>query len=168
MKFSPNHSDSRMRAVYAALVIIAFVCMSFGEGVVRAVLLSLGLVCLGTGLYLFIRCDMTTYTYIVMENEGRLDFYIDKATGKRGAYVCYYPLKDAVCLEVYEKGTKKSINERFGKTFIYNYCHNKLSGEKYILVFDNEGYHDAVIIELDQKSLEYLKAGISKETEQND
>ena len=169
MRYSPNHSDPRMRALYASLVVCAFVMLSVGTGAVRAILVSLALVCLGVGLYLFIKCDMTTYTYIVMENEGRQDFYIDKAVGKRGAYVCYYPLSDVAYFDDYIKGSKKEINEKYGKVFFYNYCHNRLNGDKQILVFENDGYYDAVIIELDKQSIEYLKKAIrvSKETEEN-
>lgn len=160
MKFSPNHNDNRMRMIYGGLVVCAFVGMCFGTGIVRTVLLSLSMVVLAVGIFLFIRCDMTTYTYIVMENEKRFDFYIDKSTGKRGAYVCYYPLSDAVCLEKYDRAKRNELKKKYGKVFIYNYCHNKLVGEKYILVFKNDGYHDAVIIELDEGSLKYLNTAI--------
>ena len=107
MRYSPNHSDPRMRAHYASLVVCAFVMLSVGTGVVRAILVSLALVCLGVGLYLFIKCDMTTYTYIVMENEGRQDFYIDKAVGKRGAYICYFLISDALKIVKYNGSSTK-------------------------------------------------------------
>ncbi len=165
MKFSPNHNDNRIRAIYGGFIVIAFAMMCFGTGLVRTVLLSLSIVFLGVGLYLFIRCDMTTYTYIVTRKGERLDFYIDKSFGKRGAYVCYYPLTDAVSLEKYERSKRKALKEKHGKVFIYNYCHNKLVGEKYIFTFKNEGYFDSVIIELDKKSFEYLKASMKEQTE---
>ena len=162
MKFSPNHNDIRIRAVYGGLVLAAFVMMCFGTGVVRTVLLSLSVVFLGVGLYLFIRCDMTTYTYLVIEKDEGFDFYIDKSSGKKGAYVCFYPLTDAVSLEKYDRSKRAELKKKHGKVFIYNYCHNKLTGLKYILTFKNEGYYDSVIIELDCKSLEYLKAAMEK------
>ena len=157
-----------MRVVYATLVIAAFVMMSFGTGIVRAILMSLAVLCLGVGLYLFIRHDMTTYTYIVLENEDRLDFYIDKATGKRGAYVCYYPLSEVVGFEKYERGTKKALREKYGKVFVYHYSHNRFCDDKYILVFQNEGYCDAVICQFDPACVEYLNKGIALSKEKKE
>ena len=157
MNYSPKHNDTKMRAVYGMLIVLGLCLTSVGTGVVRAILMSVGLVCLSIGLYLFIRYDMTTFTYIVMENEGRLDFYIDRVVGKRGSYVCYYPISDLALAEKYEKGTKKRLYEKYDKIFVYNYCHNRLRGEKYVLVFENDGYYDGVIVELDGVCFEYLK-----------
>ena len=161
MKYSPRHEDTLMRAIYGVLVIAAFVMMSFGTGIVRAVLLSASVVCLGVGLYLFMRHDLTTYTYIVMENEGRLDFYVDKSTGKRGAYVCYYPLCDAIGVFPLEKGAKKELSAKHGKVFFYNYSHNRFCQNKYVVLFQNDGYCDGVICQLDSGSVTYIERGIS-------
>ena len=162
MKYTPKHSDVRMRAIYASLIVASFVMMSVGTGIVKTVLLSVAIVCLGVGITLFIKCDMTTYTYIVLDRENTFDFYVDKANGKRSAYVCYYPLSDALTLEKYEKGTKKALRERFGKMFFYHYSHNRFCDDKYALVFKNEGYCDCVICQLDKESVELLMRGISK------
>ena len=151
-----------MRAIYASLIVASFVMMSVGTGIVKTVLVSLAVVCLGVGITLFIKYDMTTYTYIVLDRENTFDFYVDKASGKRNAYVCYYPLADALALEKYEKGTKKALRERFGKTFFYHYSHNRFCDDKYALVFKNEGYCDCVICQLDKESYDLLKLGISK------
>ena len=161
MKFSPQHSDVRMRAIYASLIVSSFVLMSVGTGIVKTVLLSLAVVCLGVGITLFIKCDMTTYTYIVLDREKGLDFYVDRANGKRSAYVCYYPLSDAIALEKYEKGTRKALRQRFGKSFFYHYSHNRFCCDRYVLVFKNEGYCDCVICQLDKESYDFLKGAIS-------
>lgn len=161
MNYSPRHNDTKMRAIYGVLVVLAFAFMNIGTGLVQTIFMSLSVICLCFGVFLFIRHDMTTYTYIVYDNEGELEFFVDKATGKRNAYVCYYPLCDCVTLLKYEKGTKKEIEEKYGKTFFYNYCHNRFSYEKYIIVFQNNGYCDAVICQLDQVNYEYLQNAIS-------
>lgn len=160
MKFSPRHDDLRIRIIYASLIVAAFVMMSFGTGIVRVVLMSLSVICLAAGLFLFIKFDMTTYTYIVLENDKRLDFYVDKMVGKRSAYACYYPLSDALTLEKYEKGVKKAIRQKYGKVFFYNYSHNCFCPGKYALVFQNDGYCDAIICQLDITSAEYLRRAI--------
>ena len=152
-----------MRAIYGSLLVAAFILMGFGTGYVRAILMSLSVLCLGAGMYLFIKHEITTYSYIVMENDSRLDFYVDKTTGKRGAYVCYYPLCDALAIIKYEKGTKKEIRSKYGKAFTYNYCHNRFCGEKYIIVFQNDTHRDAVICQLEKPHAEYIKKAIPKE-----
>lgn len=162
MNYTPKHNDNRIRAIYASLIVIAFICMSVGTGLLKTVLMSLSVIFLITGLFLFIKHDLTSFSYIVMENEGRLDFYINKITGKRGNYVCYYPLSDVEALEKYEKGTKKQLYQKYGKVFIYHYAHNRFSEEKYVLVFKNDEYYDAVVCEFDNKNYELLKLGIEK------
>ena len=148
----------KMRVVYASLIAVGFALYFIGSGIVGTILTAVAILMISSGLYLFMRYDLTTYTYILMENEGRQDFYIDRVVGSRGAYVCYYPLCDAVLLEKYEKDTKKRLIKEYQRLFVYNYCHNCMTGEKHILVFKNEGYYDAVIVELDKASLEYLKS----------
>ena len=165
MRFSPIHQDNIIRAIYGTLVLSSFVLMSLGTGIVHTIFMCISVVFLCTGLFLFTKTDLTTYTYIVMENDSRLDFYVDKKTGRRGAYVCYYPLCDTVAFEKCHRGIKKEIRQKHGKVFFYNYCHNRFCGEKYMLVFENEGYCDAIICELDQKSCNYLKNCISKEAD---
>lgn len=165
MNFAPKHTDNILRGIYAFLVLASLIFMNFGTGIVRTVFMSLSVISLATGLYLFMRHEMTTFTYIVMENDGRLDFYVDKSSGKRGSYVCYYPLSDTLHFSKYEKGTKKEIYQKFGKTFVYNYRHNRFCGDKYIIVFQNNGYCDAVICELDEKHVSVLEKAISKSKE---
>jgi hypothetical protein len=139
-----------------------------GEGIAKIVFTTLSLVFIATGLYLFIKHDLTTYTYIVMENEGRLDFYVDRVVGKRGSYVCYYPLSDLILVEKYEKGITRELNKKYGKTFVYKYLHNKFGNEKYIILFKNQGYNDAVVCQLDTSSFEYIKRAAENEKSKND
>ena len=161
MNYSPKHDDTKIRAIYGALIVLGLAFTVIGTGLVKTVFTALSLVFIATGLYLFIRHDLTSYTYIVMENEGRLDFYVDRVVGKRGAYVCYYPLCDAVAFEVYKKGTRKELEEKYGKVFVYNYCHNRFCKERHIIVFKNDGYYDAVICQLDPQGAEYLSRCIN-------
>ncbi len=162
MKFSPKHSDFRMRIIYASLVLCSFIFMNVGTGLTHTILLSVALVFLAFGLYLFLRHDLTTFTYIVLEKDDRLDFYVDKSMGKKGSYVCYFPLSDALFFTEYKKGVKKEISEKFGKTFFYNYRHNRFCTDNYVIVFQNDDHCDAIICQLDQKSAEFLRTSVSK------
>ena len=165
MNYSPKHNDIKMRAVYGFLIVLGLALNFVGTGLVKTVASALSLILLAVGLYFFVKHDMTTYTYILMENEGRVDFYIDRVVGKRGAYVCYYPLSDTVLAEKYEKGTRDKVNREYGKVFIYNYTHNRFCGDKQILVFKNEGYYDAVIVELSRECFDYIQKSCATENE---
>ena len=77
MKYSPSHKDTVMRAIYGFLIILGFALLLVGEGLLKTIFTSLSMVLLVTGMYLFIRYELTTFTYIVMENEKRLDFWVD-------------------------------------------------------------------------------------------
>ena len=156
MNYSPKHDDTKIRAIYGIFIVVGLMFMSVGTGMVKVIFTTLSLALIATGLYLFIRHDLTSYSYIVMENDGRLDFYVDKTVGKRGAYVCYYPLCDAVLFEGYEKDTKKALSEKYGKVFVYNYTHNRFCKDRQVIVFKNDGYYDAIICQLDVESAEYL------------
>lgn len=164
MKYTPKHTDNAMRAIYGALTVGSLACMNIGTGLVRTILMSLSVIFLATGMYLFLKHEITTYSYIIMESENRLDFYVNKLTGKRGAYVCYYPMSDALAIEKYEKGTKRAIEQKYGKTFFYHYYHNRFCGKKYVVVFQNNEYCDAVICQLEPTYADYIQKAIPKES----
>ena len=71
MNYSPKHDDTKIRAIYGALIVLGLAFTVIGTGLVKTVFTALSLVFIATGLYLFIRHDLTSYTYIVMENEGK-------------------------------------------------------------------------------------------------
>ena len=168
MNYSPKHTDTAMRVIYGAFITVGFIMYMLGSVNVKLVFTCLSLAFIGTGLYLFIRYDLTTFSYIAMENENRIDFYVDRAVGRRCAYVCYYPLCDLVSIEKYEKGTKKKLNAQYGRTYVFKYFHNCFAKDKYVIVFKNQGYHDAIACELDNVSYEYLKSASEKEKSKYD
>lgn len=150
MNYTPKHKDITMRAIYAFLLLFAMVISNTGTGLTRTLLLSASIVMLVMGAYLFLRYELTTFSYIILDTDSGKEFFIDKAVGKRNGYVCFYPLKDAVELLTYTDKTKKELKEKYSKIYIYNYCHNRFKAERQILVFKNDGYYDAVIIELNE------------------
>ncbi|MGM9646003.1 MAG: hypothetical protein ACI3XS_04890 [Eubacteriales bacterium] len=150
MKYSPKRTDNAIRAIYAVLLITTVLFAGTGSGITKAILSSLALISLTASLYLFIRYDMTSYTYILSEKNGGYDFYIDKYVGKRGGYVCFYPISDSVMFEKYEKSMKKSLRQKYGNVHFYNYSQNIIKADKSIIVFENTDYFDAVIFEPDK------------------
>ena len=161
MKFTPKHNDIKMRAIYGSLIVLAVAFMNIGTGIVHTVFMCGTVVCLCTGLFLFTRFEMTTFSYLVRESDEGLGFYVDKATGRRGAYVCFYLLKDCVALERLSKEKKREIQAKHGKTFFYGFNHNKFSTEKYIVVFQNNDHCDGIVCQLDEASLCQLSRAIS-------
>ena len=161
MQFSPKHNDIKMRAIYGGLTVLALGLMYIGTGLVHTILMCGTVLCLCTALFLFTRFEMTTFSYLVREGNEGLGFFVDKSTGRRGAYVCYYELKDCVAIEKLTKGKKKEIQAKHGKTFFYRFYHNMFAAEKYIVVFQNEGHCDGIICQLDEASLSYLSRAVA-------
>lgn len=170
MKYSPKRTDNAIRAIYAALLIMTVLFAGTGSGVAKAILSSLALISLTASIYLFIRYDMTSYIYMLNERNGGYDFYIDKYVGKRGGYVCFYPISDSVTFEKYEKGTKKALRKKYGNIRFYNYSQNIIKADKSIIVFANTNYFDAVIFEPDKDFSDMIRkaAEVSvKSTDEN-
>lgn len=161
MKYSPKRTDNAIRAIYAILLIMTVLFAGTGSGITKAILSSLALIFLTSSLYLFIRYDMTSYTYILSEKDGGYDFYIDKYVGKRGGYVCFYPISDSVMFEKYEKGMKKSLRNKYGNIHFYNYSQNIIKSDKSIIVFSNTDYFDAVIFEPDSDFSDMIRKASS-------
>ena len=78
---------------------------------------------------------------------AQTEIYCNNGCGKKFAMADIKPLVEVV--------QHKSHVERY-------YFNCPFCGEKYMLVFENEGYCDAIICELDQKSCDYLKNCISR------
>ena len=68
MNYSPKHEDTRMRVIYGFLIALGFILYMLSGSSLQLLFTCLSLILIGTGLYLFIRYDLTTYTYIAMEN----------------------------------------------------------------------------------------------------
>ena len=82
---------------------------------------------------------------------------MDKHTGKRGTYVCYFPVSDAVKLIKMEDNTKAELRKEFKSIYFYNYGKNVFCGDKYIIVFENGDHHDAIIFEPDEKLIALIR-----------
>ena len=163
MKFIPARKDIKIRILYSVLLIGAIICFfPFITGIMHTVMQSIGIIMLTSSLAIFIKYESTTFSYILIEKNGHLDFYIDKHVGKRGAYGCFFPVSDAVKIVKMADDTKAELKKEFKNIFFYNYAKNIFCGEKHIIVFENEGRFDAVIFEPDGKFLSLIKEDIEK------
>ena len=152
MKYIPKKADLKARILYASLFIISVFCMMIDfVPRLKPIFSSIGLVCLVASLYLFIRFEFTIYEYILIERNKTLDFYVNKITGRRSSYVCYFPLTDACEIRSYTKNLKKEICEKYKNVSFYKYNQNIFLKEKQVVIFNNDGKYIAIVFEPDEK-----------------
>ena len=164
MNYTPKHTDKAVRALYLGLFLLGVVTMFLkGEGTLGTVFVCVSIVSLVCSLYFVVRYELTTYSYIVNEKDGKYDFAVNKSVGKRGSYVCYYKASDIVKIEEYTSESKEILKKDFSNIFFYNYTHSLFEKKKQVIIFKNSLHYDAVILELDDECYAYMKSIIEKE-----
>ncbi len=150
------------RIIYLALIALGFILypMEF-EGMKLMFTLS-SLVCLVAGIYLLIKCEMITYTYIVREKESDFEFFVNKAMGRRGNYVCYYYASDIIKIEKHTKEVVSEISKQHPGVGYYNFSHGIFSRDKYIILFKLDGKYDMIIVEMNDEFKAYIEECMSK------
>lgn len=158
MNYTPKHSDKAVRALYLGLFLLGVITMLLkGEGTVGIAFICISIVSLISSIYFVVRYELTTYSYIVNENNGRNEFAVNKAVGKRGNYVCYYMVSDIVKIEDYSSETREALKKDYPNTFFYNYTHTLFEKKKQVILFKNSAHYDAVIVELNDECYGYMK-----------
>ena len=158
MNYTPKHSDKATRALYIGLFILGVVMMFLkGEGIVATAYICISIVSLISSIYFVVRYELTTYSYIVNENEKGFEFIVNKSVGKRGSYVCYYMISDVVKIEPYTSESKETIKKDYPNLYFYNYTHTLFEKNKQVILFKNSAHYDAVIVELDEERYTYVK-----------
>ncbi len=162
MKYTPNRTDKKMRAIYCILFAIAVLGIFIEvNGIYATLIQCASIIILTASLAIFIKYETITYVYSLMDRNDILDFYVNKYTGKRGGYVCYFPLTDCRLLEKYDKDTKKKLKNEYKRIFFFNYSKNVYTGTKYVAVFENKDEFDAIIFEPDENFLTLMKSGMN-------
>lgn len=163
MKYTPKFTDKKLRLIYAFLFIITAVCLlSPAQGLVATILSSMAIISLVAASFIFIKYEITFFTYVIIDRKSTIDFYVEKRSGKRGSYVCYYPTSDIREIVKVSKDTKASLEEKYKNIYFFNYAKNVFTGEKYYIVFENQSRFDGVMIEPDEAFLNYLNSKITK------
>jgi hypothetical protein len=148
MNYIPKRNDTPTRALYAILLAFSVIAMTVSQNeIIGVILRSVAIVALSVALYLFIRYDMTTYTYTLSQRNNDFDFVINKSVGRRGNYVCYCYMSDCVFFEKCTADTKKELRKKYTKIGFYNFSQNIIKREDYVIVFKNESGYDAVFFE---------------------
>ena len=150
MKFAAKHSDKTLRILYLSLFIVGIIFMTMRpeDNTRRTAYICVSLITIATALYLLMRYEMTTYTYILNPNEQNYDFFVDKAVGKRGAYVCSYRVSDIVEIIPYQNDSKEKLKARDSEIGFFDYTHNLFKKEKKIIIFKYQSKTDAIVVEL--------------------
>ncbi|MBQ7907082.1 MAG: hypothetical protein IJ309_03810 [Clostridia bacterium] len=156
MNYTPKHNDKGLRILYFILFFLTVLFLMVNNPTYRWLYLSLAMLSLVGAVYLLLSFELTTYTYVLNAKEKSYDFFVDKATGKRNAYVCYYPMADLVYLGKQEKDTKDKLNSKYKKIFFYRYAHNLFNANSYIMVFKNKDYYDAITLDLNDEYLSFI------------
>lgn len=166
MNYTPKHSDKAVRALYLGLLLIGVVTMLFkDDGKLGILYVCISVVSFVSCIYFVVRYELTTFSYIVNETDGKYDFTVNKAVGKRGNYVCYYKVSDIVKIEEYSSEMKETMKKDYPNIFFYNYTHTLFDKKKQVILFKNSAHYDAVIVELDEECYAYMRDIIKLENE---
>lgn len=158
MKYSPPKTDSRARLLYCLCLIGSAVCLvAKADGLSATILSSFGLVLLVASIYLFVKYDMTSYEYILIERNGTFDFYVNKITGRRGNYACYFPLSDCLEIAEYKESTKEELLKKHAACKISKYVQNFLSEKNlYYALFRNGTSLDCIVFEPSEEMVKLI------------
>ena len=162
MQYSHKRSNGIMRIAYILLIACGFVFYSVGEGVIKTTMSFLSIFSLVAGLYLFLRCEMTTFTLIVKERGTDFDFYVNKASGKRGNYVCYFYVSDAIKVVKHSREAVNELTNEYKNVGYFSFCHNLISNDKYIILFKSTDNYDMVVVEMNDEFKKYFENCMSK------
>lgn len=164
MTYTPKHNDRSLRTIYIVLFfasVVAIIINGIRQDKYGWLYISVAMLCLVGFLFMLISFELTTYSYILNANQKGYDFFVDRAVGKRGGYICFYPLSDLVYLTKKEENTKEKLTEKYKKIQFNRYVHNIFTKNAYVLVFKNTNYYDAVIIEANDTYLSFLNKAIA-------
>lgn len=163
MTYTPKHNDKSLRTIYMVLFfvsIIAIILNGIRKDNYSWLYISIAMLSLVGFLVMLISFELTTYSYILNAKSKSYDFFVDRSVGKRGGYVCFFPLSDLVFLTKNDESTRERLREKYKKIQFNRYVHNIFSKQTYILVFKNTNYYDAVIIEANDTYLAFLNKAI--------
>ena len=163
MSFKPPHNDKGLRTVYSILFLAFVLFLLIKNPQYNWLYMSLAIACLIGATYLVISFELTTYSYVFVEKSRKTEFFVDKATGKRNNYVCYYHLSDLCCFEKYDEKTKEALDKKYESISFFKYYHNLFTKNKYVLVFKGEKSYEAIIIEATNPFINQANSLIKKQ-----
>lgn len=161
MQYSHKRSNIAVRIIYICLIVCGFIFYNIGDGILKTSMSFLSIVSLVAGLYLFLRSEMTTYTLVVNERDTDFDFFVNKANGKKGNYVCYFYVSDAIKIVQYSKEAVNELTKEYKNVGYYSFCHNLISNDKYIILFKSSDHYDMIVVEMNEEFKAYFESCMS-------
>ena len=162
MEYSHKKRAGIVRVIYLALIIIGFVLYPIEFEGMKLIFTLSSFACLAFGVYLLIKCEMITFTYVIREKETDFEFFVNKAMGRRGNYVCYYYISDIVKIEKHTKEVVSEISKKHPGTGYYDFSHGIFSKDKDVILFQLEGKYDMIIIEMNEEFKASIEDCMSK------
>ena len=163
MKYSPKRFDTGIRALYCIALISSFVLMMIpAKGATSSLLSSIALILLAVSLVLFIKYDATKYEYILIERNGTFDFYVNKISGRRGAYACYFPISDCLAHGEVTDTTRSELSAKYSGCTFSKYVQNFISCKGYYALFENNGRYQCVIFEPNEEIIKIFESVAGK------
>lgn len=164
MTYTHKKHAGIIRIIYLALIIIGFVLYPMElEGNKLFFTLS-SLFSIVAGLYLLIKTEMVTYTYVIKEKKTDFDFFVNRAMGRRGNYVCYYYISDAIKVIKYSKEVVNELTKEYVNIGYYNFSHGIFSKDKYIILFKLKDEYNMILVEMNDEFKSYFENCMEKAT----
>ena len=162
MEYTHKKRLAIFRIIYLALIVIGFIMYPMGEGTIRLFFSIASIICLVGGIYLLIKCEMITITCIIKEKETDFDFFINRAVGRRGNYVCYYYVSDAIKVVKHTKEAVNEISKEYKNVGYYSFCHGLFSKDQYIILFKLKDAYDMIVVEMNDEFKAYFEECMQK------
>jgi hypothetical protein len=70
-------------------------------------------------------------------------------------------MSDVIKIVPYEKDIKGKLEREYQKILFFNYTNNLFGAKKQVIIFNNKGKYEGVIIEADEACLEYLQNALN-------
>ncbi len=163
MSFKPPHNDKGLRAVYTILFFTFVVFLLVNNPSYHWLYMSLAIVSLIASTYLVISFELTSYSYVFVEKDKKIEFFVDKATGKRNNYVCYYHLTDLCFFDKYDEKTREALSKKYEGIAFFRYYHNLFTKNKHVMVFKGDKGYEAITIEAQDPLINHVKALVTKQ-----
>ena len=162
MTYTHKKNHGIIRIIYILLLVLGFVLYPMDFQGMKLVFTLSSFACLVAGIYLLIKSEMITYTYVIKEKKTDFDFFVNRAMGRRGNYVCYYYISDAIKVVKYSKEVVSDFTKKYKNIGYYNFCHGILSKDKYIILFKLENEYNMILVEMNDEFKSYFEDCMAK------
>ncbi len=158
MQYTHKKSSALVRFLFLTLIglgfIIAFIPFT---GLIRSIMSTVAILCILGGMMIFMKYEATVYSVVINARETDFDFFINKSIGKRGSYICYFYISDALKVVKYDGAdSKDEISKEYNGIVFHSYVHNLKSRDRYAIIFKLDGRYDALVVELNNEALSRL------------